>query len=159
MARTMEKKGKFCARAIMGSRPPLILLVLLFDPGGNLVQIQGAVAPVQPDGQGQHQRRHGHGDDNARQHQSAGHRIDVGVHILHAVYHNGSRPAQDIAFLGQEQVDGRVHDVQANDFFNQIPLQQQVGKADAEQNHCDGLAVVGKQIAAQHQKPPFRNSA
>ena len=39
---------------------------------------------------------------------------------------------------------GGVHDVQADDLFDQIGLQQQIAEADPEQEHGHCLAVVDK---------------
>ena len=39
-----------------------------------------------------------------------------------------------------------IHDIQTNDFFYQILLQKQIGKADTKQNHGNRLPVIVDQI-------------
>ena len=60
------------------------------------------------------------------------------------VHHHRRFSARDIALQRKEQIGGSVHDVQPDDLLDQIPLQQQIGESDAEQNHRHGLLIIFK---------------
>ena len=100
------------------------------------------IAPVQPDGKRQHKGGNRYRYHDACQYQAAGNGIDVGLRALNAVYDDRSHAAVNISLFSEKKVDCRIHDVQADDFLDQIRLQEQVAESDAEENHGNCLTVV-----------------
>ena len=116
---------------------------LLFQSGGNLVQIQRMVPAVQTDCQRQHQRRYRNRHHDAGEYQPAGNRIDIAYHRLDPIHHDRSLTSHDIAFFCKEQVNCGIHDIQSDYFLYQVLLQKQVGESDAEQDHGNRFPVIG----------------
>ena len=71
--------------------------------------------------QGQHHGGDGYGNHNAGEHQSGGQGIAVAFNIGNAVHNDGGCAALNIAHGGQQQAGGSVHDVQTQDFLEQVP--------------------------------------
>ena len=48
----------------------------------------------------------------------------------------------DVALRGEEEVNGRIHDVHADDFLDEVFVEQHRGKPDAEQDDGNRLLVI-----------------
>lgn len=118
-----------------------------------LVHVQGAVGLVNADGQGQHHSRHTDGHHDARQHQARGDGVDVVLHRGDAVHDDGNGAAGDIAAVCQQQEHAGIHNVQADDLFQQVPVKQQHAEADDEQQNGYHQLVIGSKGLQHHSSP------
>ena len=100
------------------------------------------IPSVQPDRQGKHKCSHRYGYDDARQYKSCRDRIDISCHLLNTIHHDRRFPPGNIALQRQKQIHGGIHDVQSDDFLNQILLQKQIGKSDPEQDHRNRFFII-----------------
>ena len=55
-----------------------------------------------------------------------------------------------ISLQCQKQIHGCIHDIQPDDFFDQISLQKQIRKADSKKDHCNRLFIIGEKICNIH---------
>ncbi len=120
---------------------------------GDFVNIQGVIAAVEAHGQRQHDCRDRNGHHDARQHQAGWDGVDVGFHVLDAVFHDGGAAAFDVALGSQEEEDGAVHDGKADDLLDHVAVQQQRGETDAEKHHGRHFHIVVKDGHLTY--PPF----
>ena len=123
-----------------------------------MVDVEGMIAAVEANREGKHQSGNGNRNHDARQHQTAGNGVDVVAGFGNAIHQNGSGAALDVAHGGEEQVDGRIHDVEADDLFDDVAVEQQRGKADAEEQNGYQLLKVFHNHSQHYFMPPLRNS-
>ena len=108
--------------------------------------------------QRQHHRRHAHRHNDARQHKTCGNGVNVIACIGDAIGNDVCHASCDIAAVSQQQEHARVHNVETEDFFQQIAVKEEHAEADAEEDDGHALFIVVQKIlehAVHLTAPPF----
>jgi hypothetical protein len=86
------------------------------------------------------------GSHDAREDEARGNRVDIGRRIRDTVLYDGRAPSPYVSHGSEEQEGPRIHDVEANQLFEQVLLEQKHREPDSEQDDGKGFLIIHKQV-------------